>query len=149
MSKLSEAKGVEIPVYGWLGKMGWTLRTSADLKVYNRPLSNPLIEGILIEKVSKINGASLADAKRAVDILKNTFSNPSVITANEDFLDLLCSGVNLTIEGHDRTLKLIDFDNIWNNDLNVTRQYHVRGMDLVKSDLVCMVNGIPLIPFEA
>jgi type I restriction enzyme R subunit len=149
MSKLREGKGVEIPVYGWLGKMGWTPRTSADLKVYNRPLSNPLIEGILIDKVSKINGVSLADAKRAVDILKNTFANPSVITANEDFLDLLCSGVNLTIEGEDRTLKLIDFENIWNNDFTVTRQYHVQGTDLVKPDLVCFVNGIPLIPFEA
>src|SRR6266436_45703 len=149
MSKLSEGKGVEIPIYGWLGKMGWTPRTSADLKVYNRPLSNPLIEGMLIEKVSNINGVSLADAKRAVDILKNTFANPSVIAANEDFLDLLCSGVNLTIDGEDRTLKLIDFENVWNNDFTVTRQYHVQGTDLVKPDLVCLVNGIPLIPFEA
>ena len=149
MSKLSEGKGVEIPVYDWLGKLGWTPRTSADLKVYNRPLSIPLIEGILIENVSKINGVSLVDAKRAVDILKNTFANPSIITANEDFLDLLCSGVNLTIEGEDRTLKLIDFDNVWNNDFTVTRQYHVQGTHLVKPDLVCLVNGIPLIPFEA
>ncbi len=149
MSKLSEGKGVEIPVYEWLGKMGWTPRTSADLKVYNRPLSNPLIGGILIERMSKINGVSLTDAKRAVDILKNTFANPSVITANEDLLDLLCSGVNLTIEGEDRTLKLIDFENVWTNDFTVTRQYHVQGTDLVKPDLVCLVNGIPLIPFEA
>ncbi len=149
MSKLSEGKGVEIPVCDWLGKIGWTPRTSADLKVYNRPLSNPLIEGILIEKVSKINGVSLVDAKRAVDILKNTFANPSVITANEDFFELLCSGVNLTIEGEDCTLKLIDFDDVWNNDFTVTRQYHVQGTDLVKPDLVCLVNGIPLIPFEA
>jgi type I restriction enzyme R subunit len=149
VSKLTEGKGVEIPIYEWLGKMGWTPRSSADLKVYNRPLSNPLIEGILIEKVSKINGVSLIDAKRSVDILKNTFANPSVIGANEDFLDLLCSGVNLTIEGEDRTLKLIDFENTWNNDFTVTRQYHVQGSDLVKPDLVCLVNGIPLIPFEA
>jgi type I restriction enzyme R subunit len=149
MSKLSEGKGVEIPVYEWLDKMGWTPRTSADLKVYNRPLSNPLIEGILIDKVAKINGVSLADAKRAVDILKHTFSNPSIITANEDFLELLCSGVSLTIAGEDRTLDLIDFANPYNNDFTVTRQYHVQGSDLVKPDLVCLVNGIPLIPFEA
>ena len=50
MSKLSEGKGVEIPVYEWLGKIGWTLRASADLKVDNRPFSNPLIEGILIRR---------------------------------------------------------------------------------------------------
>ena len=37
MSKLSEGKGVEIPVYEWLGKMGWTPRTSAD----NEPIHAP------------------------------------------------------------------------------------------------------------
>jgi len=52
MSKLSEGKGVEIPVYFWLGKMSWTPSTSADLKVWNRPFLNPLIEGIVIENVS-------------------------------------------------------------------------------------------------
>lgn len=149
MSKLSEGKGVEIPVCEWLGQMGWTPRTSADLKVYNRPLSNPLIEGILIEKVAKFNGVSPAAAKRAVDILRNTFSNPSVITANEQFLNLLRTGVNLTIGGEDRTLRLIDFENVWENDFAVTRQYSVQGADLVRPDLVCLVNGIPLIPFEA
>jgi hypothetical protein len=50
MSKLNEEKGVEIPFYDWLGKMGWTPSTSADLKVYNRPFSNPFIEGILIRR---------------------------------------------------------------------------------------------------
>ena len=149
MSKISEGKGVEIPVYDWLGQMGWTPRTNADLKQYNRPLSNPLIEGILIQKVHEINGVSLADAKRAVDILKNTFHNPSVITGNENFLELLRKGVTLTIEGQDRTLQFIDYTNLWKNDFTVTRQYHVQGTDLVKPDLVCLVNGIPLIPFEA
>ena len=129
--------------------MGWTQRTSEELKAYRRSLSNPLIEGVLIERVSEINGVSSDIAKRAVDILKHTFSNPSVITANEQFLDLLCKGVNLTADGKDLTIKLIDFDNIWNNDFAVTRQYHVQGTDLVKPDLVCLINGIPLIPFEA
>ena len=149
MSKLSEGKGVEIPVAEWLGQMGWTPRTGADLKAYARPLSNPLIDAILIEKVAEINGVSLADAKRAVDILKRTFANPSVLTANEQFLGLLRTGVTLMIEGRGRTLKLIDFDHVWNNDFAVTRQYSVQGTDLVRPDLACLVNGIPLIPFEA
>ncbi len=149
MSKLSEGKGVEIPVAEWLGQMGWEPKTGADLKAYNRPLSNPLIDGILIAKVAEINGVSPADAKRAVDILKNTFANPSVITANEHFLYLLRTGVNLTIAGENRTLAVIDFENVWKNDFAVTRQYNVQGTDLVRPDLVCLVNGIPLIPFEA
>jgi len=149
MSKFSEGKGVEIPVYEWLGQMGWKPRTSADLKTYNRPLSNPIIEGILIERVAAINGVNLADAKRAVDILKRTFANPVPLSANEQFLELLRTGVNLVVDGQDRTLRLMDFENPWNNDFTVTRQYHVQGSDLVKPDIVCLINGIPLVPFEA
>lgn len=149
MSKISEGGGVELPVYNWLGQTGWTPRTSEELKVYRRSLSNPLIDGILIERVAKINGVSPDVAKRAVDILKYAFNNPSVIAANEQFIDMLRYGVNLTVDGKDLTLRLIDFEGVWNNDFTVTRQYFVQGTDLVKPDLVCLINGIPLIPFEA
>lgn len=149
MSKISEKQGVEVPIYDWLGEMGWQQRTNEQLKAYARPFSNPLIEGILIERVAHINGVSLDSAKRAVDILKRALDRPIPLEANEQFLDLLCEGVTLTIDGHDRTVKLVDFENVWENDFSVTRQYWVQGSDLVKPDLVCLVNGIPLVAFEA
>ena len=43
MGKLSELKGVEKPVTEWLSKIGWTFQSNEDLKVYNRPFSNPVI----------------------------------------------------------------------------------------------------------
>ena len=69
MSKISEKQGVEVPIFDWLGELGWKPRTNEQLKAYARPFSNPLIEGILIERVAHINGVSLDAAKRAVDIL--------------------------------------------------------------------------------
>src|SRR4051812_49380710 len=110
--------------------MGWKRTTNDQLKAYARPFSNPLIEGILIERVAHINGVTLDAAKRAVDILKHALDRPIAIEANEDFLDLLCEGVTLTIDGDDRTLKLVDFENVWENDFSVTRQYWVQGSDL-------------------
>jgi type I site-specific restriction-modification system R (restriction) subunit len=149
MSKLSEKNGVEVPIYEWLDKMGWQCRTNDELKGYGRQFSNPIIEAILVERISHINSVSPDAAKRAVDILRSTLDRPSVIEANEQFLDLLCDGVTLTIDGNDRTLKIIDFENVWDNDFTVTRQYWVQGVELVKPDLVCLINGIPLVPFEA
>ena len=32
MSKLSEKNGVEVPIYEWLGKMGWQCRTNDDFE---------------------------------------------------------------------------------------------------------------------
>jgi type I restriction enzyme, R subunit len=131
MSKISEKQGVEVPIYSWLGKMGWTPKANDELKAYSRPFSNPIIEGILIERVAEINGVTLDKAKRAVDILGHTLERPNSMEANEEFLDRLCEGVTLTLNGHDRTLKLIDFDDVWTNDFTVTRQYWVQGGDLV------------------
>ena len=149
MSKISEKNGVEIPIYEWLGKMGWNCRPNEELKAFGRQFSNPIIDAILLERVAHINGVTPEAAKRAVDILKQALDRPIPIEANEQFLDLLCEGVTLTIEGQDRTLKLVDFKNVWNNDFTVTRQYWVQGSELVKPDLVCLVNGIPLVAFEA
>ncbi|MEI6178827.1 MAG: type I restriction endonuclease [Verrucomicrobiota bacterium] len=149
MSKISEKNGVEVPFFEWLGKMGWNCRTNEELKSHGRQFSNPIIESILIERVAHINSVPPEAAKRAVDILKHALDRPSTIEANEQFLNLLCDGVTLTIEGHDRTLKLVDFENIWENDFTVTRQYWVQGSELVKPDLACLVNGIPLVAFEA
>ena len=36
MSKLSEAKSVEMKVTEWLSQMGWEYRSVEDLKQYNR-----------------------------------------------------------------------------------------------------------------
>src|SRR5688500_12933897 len=127
MSTLSEQHGVEIPIYQWLGEMGWTPRTSDELKPFGRPFSQPLIERLLVDKVADINAVTAHDAQRAVSILLNTFHRPVVSEANEQFTDLLKEGVTLTLGGVDRTLRLVDFDNVWANDFTVTRQYYVHG----------------------
>lgn len=149
MGRLSELKGVEKPVTEWLSKMGWTFQSNEDLKVYNRPFSNPAINQILIEKVSEFNDVSEGVAETAVDQLLQHLNNPSPIIGNENFLEKLVKGITLSVDGEDRDFHFIDFDNIWNNNLIVTNQYWVQGFKMVKTDIVLLVNGIPLVPIEA
>lgn len=49
----------------------------------------------------------------------------------------------------DIDVHFIDFENIWKNDFIVTNQYWVQGYKMVKTDIVLLVNGIPLVPIEA
>jgi len=119
MGKLSELKGVEKPVTEWLNKMGWTFQANDDLKVYNRPFSNPVIESILIEKTTKINNTSNAVAKQAVELLLQNLNNPTPILGNELFLDKLASHVTLSVDKDDLDIQFIDFENIWNNSFIV------------------------------
>lgn len=149
MGNLSELKGVERPVTEWLSKMGWSFKTNDQLKGYNRPFSNPVIEEILIEKTAEINNVSKAIARSAVDILLHNLNNPSPILGNEAFLDKLASHVTLSVNNVDLDIAFIDFENIWNNSLIVTNQYWVQGYKMVKTDIVLLVNGIPLVPIEA
>ncbi len=149
MGNLSELKGVEKPVTEWLHKMGWTLQSNDDLRHYNRPFSNPIIEDILIGKVADFNNISRKVAAVAVEQLTQHLNNPSPILGNENFLDKLATHVTISIDGDDIDVHFINFDEIWKNDFIVTNQYWVQGAKMVKADIVLLVNGIPLVPIEA
>lgn len=149
MGKLSELAAVEQPVTAWLSKMGWTRRTPAELKDYRRPFSNPIIEHILLEKVVALNGITPAEARTAVETLTQHLKHPTPILGNEKFLERLVKGVTLALPSGDRDICFINFDDIWQNDFTVTNQYWVQGDELVKPDIVLLVNGIPLVPIEA
>lgn len=149
MGKLSELKGVEKPVTEWLSKMGWTFKSNDDLKAYSRPFSNPVLEPLLIEKTAQINNITPAVARLAVEQLLQNLNNPIPILGNEAFLDKLASHVTISVEGDDIDVHFIDFEDIWNNDFIVTNQYWVQGYKMVKTDIVLLVNGIPIVPIEA
>lgn len=147
-SKLTETKNIEATVASWLSQMGWEAKSSDDLKVYNRPMSNPIVERILIEKVMAFNNVSEAIAQQAVDILTSNKKEENIII-NENFLNKLKKGVAIKIDDDNKTIQFIDFDDIWQNSFIITRQYFVQGAKLVKPDIVLLVNGIPLIAIEA
>ena len=146
MPTLHEKIPVEEKVTEWLSKMGWTLQTAEDLKPYNRLQMNAVIEPILVEKVMALNGIKEKAAKQAVDMLLNNLRNPSPIEGNENFLNQLVDGVTMTIGKEDKTIRFIDFKDIWKNSFIVTNQYVVQQ---VRVDICLLVNGIPLVPIEA
>ncbi|KAA9331148.1 type I restriction endonuclease subunit R [Adhaeribacter soli] len=149
MGNLSELKGVEKPVTQWLSKMGWVYRSNEELKIYSRQFSNPILDQILIEKTAKFNSISTEVAKVAVEQLTQHLNNPSPILGNEEFLEKLASHITLSVDGEDLDIHFINFDNIWENDFIVTNQYWVQGYKMVKTDIVLLVNGVPLVPIEA
>lgn len=146
MSKLSESKSVESKVTEWLSQLGWEYRSVEELKPYNRLQTNAIIEPLLVEKVMEFNRISKKDAKTAVEVLLNNLRNPIPIEGNEKFLNQLTEGVNVTIDKIDRTIRFINFEDIWQNSLIVTNQYSVQH---VRVDICLLVNGVPLVPIEA
>ncbi|MGZ4990639.1 MAG: type I restriction endonuclease subunit R, partial [Methylobacter sp.] len=140
---------VEKPVTEWLEKMGWTYRSPDDLKIHKRRTSNPIIDAVLLQRIQSINHLDAELAQRILDTLLQALKKDSPILGNEQFLEKLAKGVTLSINNEDRDFQFIDFDAIWNNDFCVTRQYAVQGQAILRTDIVLLVNGIPLVPIEA
>ena len=137
---------IETKVTEWLTQLGWTLQSAEDLKPYNRLQMNAVIEPILVEKVMALNGIKKSEAEAAVTLLLNNLRSQIPIEGNENFLNQLVDGVTLTIGKEDKTIRFIDFEDIWQNSFIVTNQYCVQQ---VRVDICLLVNGIPLVPIEA
>ena len=147
-SKLTETINVEATVAGWLEKMGWTYKSSEELKVYQRSLTTAHINQILLDKVMQFNSIDEDAARQAVYTLFH--SDPtSHIEMNRAFIEKLQKGITQEVKGKNLTIQFIDYKNIWNNSFLMTRQFCVKDAEEIKPDIVLLVNGIPLVPIEA
>ncbi|TCT21207.1 type I restriction endonuclease subunit R [Thiobaca trueperi] len=158
---MSEAGYVELPILQWLSGhgssspgdqgLGWTYRTEAEMAAFNRPLTDPLVETLLVEAIIRINDhVKTADqARLAIKALRQTMALPDRLTANRETLDRLRDGVKVElIPGEEaKTVYFIAFDPAKQhlNDFTATNQYRVQGIKQCREDTVLLVNGIPLV----
>ena len=103
--------------------------------------------------IDRINPSILPNAKEDAfnQVLRIRSSN--LLTDNETFHQMLIEGINISYqkEGNQRgdIVKLIDFDNIENNEFIVTNQFTiVENNNNKRPDLILFVNGLPLVVVE-
>ena len=90
----------------------------------------------------------------AIDEIIKDRSKMSLVNANKEIYNLLKNGVKVEIENKDgvreiETIKIIDFDNIKNNNFLLVSQMWITG-DMYKrrADLIGFVNGLPVVFIE-
>src|SRR5690606_27174297 len=74
------------------------------------------------------------------------------LDSNEAFLNTYRNGVNLRDPGTGqfRDYKVVDFDNIANNQFVVTNQLYFEGnSENIRTDVMVFLNGIPIVDIEA
>jgi type I restriction enzyme R subunit len=160
---MTEYGYVEKPILEWLsGKptdpedrgLGWRFRSEAQMAEFNRALDDPLVEGLLLPALLRINRAvkTPAQARLAVDALRRIMATPDSLEANRRTLEALRDGVAVVLTPGEPavTVKFFAFDPDHQhlNDFTVTNQYSVRGTETVRADTVLLVNGIPLVLAE-
>ena len=156
-----EWKHSESPAIEQLKKLGYEYKSQKELHSERESRYDVLLPKRFKTAIRQINKPWLSEDD-AQDVLRQLriFGTNSPLEANEIAYARL-TGISrgnlkpITIEqdrGDGRrpfTIKLIDFDNISNNDFLVTNQFKLLGhKDDIFPDVVLFVNGIPLVVIE-
>jgi len=161
---MSEFKLVELPILEWLcgpldGQggpgLGWTYRDEAEMAAFNRPLTNPIVERLLLDALLRLNPNVLhteAQAQQAIEVLHRNLNQPDRLQANRDTLTLLRDGATLTLTPGEpgEPIRYLGYDAASQhlNDYTATNQYRVQGIKQCRDDMVLLINGIPLVIAE-
>ncbi len=162
-SPYSEDELIEQPALAILAEIGW--ETVNDRNEFDQQDSNPLgrqtksevvLTARLQSALQRLNPNATQDAiTEAIEQLTGSRALLNPAEANREIYSLLKDGVKVTItnpNGEGETvevLRVIDWENPENNDFFAASQFWITGeMYTRRPDIVCFVNGIPLILME-
>ena len=168
MSVLPETKETlssQLPALQVLMAMGYEyLPPEEALKLRGGQTSEVLLREVLIEELRKRRfnwkGQDYPLSNNAIDEIVRQLASPGLgeglLVANERLYDRLTLGITVTefIDGKKAqpTIAIIDWTNPANNHFHVTDEFEVLnagGTATRRPDIVCFVNGIPLVLIEA
>ena len=157
--EMPSESGVETNILQWLDEIGWETygenggygATDLD-EEYDRDLSEIIYWNILKQKIIELNEKmDEREADQFLNSLKRDLSSENLITANETFTNFLRTGKKYTYnDGETDDVTLVDLDP---NQTDANRwiaanQFQVRREKEIRPDIVCFVNGIPLVIWE-
>ena len=130
--------------------LGYECINGYELK--RKDFSKVILEEDLKEAIKKINGnikeEQLHEAVRKIENLKHK----NTILNNKEFTKYLIEGLQVSIyengEKKYEKIKIMDYDNIYNNTFKVINQYTIIGNSEKRPDLIIFVNGLPLVVIE-
>jgi type I restriction enzyme, R subunit len=135
--------------------LGWHYVSGAYL---SRQPQQILVEDQLRDALIRLNATIAAQPDRVEDVLYRlraivmTVRDSGLVKANEEFSAWLVGERSMPFgeNGEHVTIRLVDFDDIEQNQFVVTQQFIARaGKTEKRADLVLLVNGIPLVVIEA
>ncbi len=143
---------VEKFVIELLQKQGFAYVSPEELAKEREKLNEVVLIERLRRAVRELNpDLSEAVQEQAIKAVLD-LNKPSVIDNNEDFHRMLVEGVSVEVmEGgyrRGKVVRLVDFNELENNDFVVINQFSVHGVRERRPDVVLFVNGLPLVVIE-
>ena len=153
-----------IPALATLMNLGWNFLPATDCLALRESTRDvvlrPVLKRFLQNHRFSFKGEYYRLSEQAIDQVVRDLGHPSLATglvdANQAVYDQLTLGITVTefVDGKraQPTVPLIDWENPGNNTFHVTEEMEVlsaQGTHTRRPDLVCFVNGIPLVVIEA
>ncbi len=145
MSAPNEYTLVEKPILDTLtGAYGYRFIPPSEHASLRARENEVLFRPLLVQALVRINGIPEETARAVAEDLAR-------IESNERWTEVLRGQYSRKVPGEatHRTIRVIDFDDVQNNDFAVTNQLRVQGAVVRKPDVVVYVNGVPLVVIEA
>lgn len=165
--KFQEEYSAKLPALALLTNLGWSfLSPQQALAARNNKTDEVVLRGILRGELQKrrftFAGKTYPLSEQAIDKLIDHVCSPALneglLTANERLYNDLLYGISVTefIDGKkaNPTIALIDWQNPSNNSFVFSEEFTVTRSGAAETssrrpDMVCFVNGIPLVVIEA
>lgn len=163
--KFQEEYSAKLPALTLLTNLGWSfLSPELALAARGGKTDEVVLRQVLRSELQKrtftFAGKSYPLSEKAIDNLIAEVCSPALneglLTANERLYNHLLYGISVTefVDGKKAspTVALIDWQNPANNSFVFTEEFTVTrsgGVENRRPDIVCFVNGIPLVVIEA
>ena len=163
MNPYSENQLVEQPAIALLKEMGWhtqdcsnEFESDIEIRTGREAKSDVVLTDRLRAALERLNPDATEDAiDAAIEELTQSRAVMNPVEANREIYNLLKDGVKVTVTDPNTqeetvlVLQVIDWENPKNNDFFAASQFSIIGdMYTRRPDLICFVNGIPLILME-
>ena len=130
--------------------MGYTHIYAPDME---RDYSSPLLDGVLMDSLVKLNKKLPLDAITEAVTKLRTFDTVSLVQKNMAFMDYLQNGLPVKYfeNGEERNtlVKLIDYTNANANTFYVVNQFtYIENGNNRRPDIILFINGLPLVLME-
>lgn len=163
--KFQEEYSAKLPALALLCNLGWEFMSPEHALAARAGKSDEVVlRDVLREQLSKrrflFGGGEYPLSAKAIDNLISEVCSPALneglMAANERLYNHLLYGISVTefVDGKKAspTVALIDWHNPANNSFIFTEEFRVLrsgGGEARRPDIVCFVNGIPLVVIEA
>jgi len=163
--KFQEDYSAKIPALTLLTNLGWDFLSPEQALLarggkVDEVVLRELLRAELKKRTFSFAGKNLPLSDKSIDNLIAELCSPALneglLTANERLYNHLLYGISVTefVDGKkaNPTIALIDWQNPSNNSFVLTEEFTVTragGIESRRPDIVCFVNGIPLVVIEA